>query len=130
MKSTTLRKPGFGAHTSAEGALDYAPMRATNPHTGKRQPVVLMEPRHLERAVAVDSYPELREDLRRALEPFTKLQKRVLFRILVQGQTLPVATKGLARSTVWWWGWYTKTALPKLRKSLQEYVENGKVVIG
>ena len=109
---------------------DYSPMKVTNLHTGKLEEVVLISPHQLQDRIVVEDHSELRLDLKRALKPFTTVQRRVLYRVLVQGQSIETASKGLSKTQRWWSGWLQGTALPKLRAALGNYVEGGKLVIG
>lgn len=108
---------------------DYYPMTARNFFTNEEQEVVLMAPNIIARLTSVESRPELRADLNRAFRKFTALQQRVLYRVLVQGQSLRVATNGMRKSTPYWHTWFKREAMPKLRRELSDYVEPGKLVL-
>lgn len=99
---------------------------------GEREEVLLFDTQNEsmeETALAVDSHPELRLDLRRALSQFNRQERRVLFRRLVQRQSMTVATQNMKkRSASWWRKWYKDVALPKLRESLKDYWDGKEVV--
>lgn len=111
----------------------YHPMMHRNTCTGELQQVVLIEPESLQDLVAVGSYPELHFDLRRALGKFTKTQRVVLRRVLVEGLSVDAATHHVRgpfnRTSRWWAHWLTSIALPQLRADLADYNVDGKVVI-
>ena len=115
----------------AKSVRDYWPMMARNAHTGKIQQVVLFAPNVFNTlpALVKEDHPELREDLRRALSHFNSTQRRVLFRVLVQGQSIETATRGSKWTSQRWRKWFGQ-AVQQLRGHLADYVENGKVVIG
>lgn len=71
----------------------------------------------------------LRADIEKALEPYKVYERRVIWRVLVMGQSLRFATKcNRSRSAKSWDRWFYGNALPALRVALREYSRNGKVV--
>lgn len=80
-------------------------------------------------ALQYDPQYELKKDVADALKQFSPAERRIIFRVLIQGQSIDLATKGSKYSTAHWVHWFRTKALPSLRESLKDYQENGKVVI-
>ena len=98
---------------------------------GKREEVLLIDfqDEH-EDSLAQESFPELRRDLTKAFGMFTMKEQSVLYRVLVQRQSIVQATKRMrSKSRRSWARWYVTKALPKLRRVLRDYNEKGKVVV-
>ena len=76
-----------------------------------------------------DPNPELKLDVLRALKQFSVAERRIIFRVFIQGQSVDLATKGSKKSSSYWHYWLQHTALPKLRQTLKDYCVNGKVVL-
>jgi hypothetical protein len=72
---------------------------------------------------------DLRFDLNKALSDFTQVQKRIIFKVYVQGIPIEVACKQSHKSSSWWTYWLREKALPKLRQRLKDYYVNGKVIV-
>ena len=100
---------------------------------GEREEVVLFDPQSdsSDHMLAVPSHPELFLDLKEALtEHFTLVERKVIFNYLVKNQPMTIATRGLRKHPARWWReWLRTKALPKLRKLLADYKEDGKVVL-
>lgn len=76
-----------------------------------------------------DAMMDLRVDLKKAFSQFKGVEYRVLYRLLVQGQSMDKATQRMKRSREYWRTWYQNVALPKLCESLASYFDNKKVVL-
>lgn len=116
----------LGREENRVARLDiYKQAVLTNPVTGKRKEEVLLldfQNEDVESALlGSDDNPELREDIRRALSGFSQVQKRLLFRVLVQGQSVRSATRRWKNTSKQWERWFYQQALPALRKSLVAY---------
>jgi hypothetical protein len=111
--------------------IGYKRAELINDSTGKVEEIVLFDinDEHNEDLLACRPRLELRADLKAALDTFTLIEKRILFRVLVQGQSLRTATKRMRKSSRTWERWYSEEALPRLRKLLEDYQEDGKVVL-
>ena len=107
--------------------------RATlrNPYTGLREEIELFDinDETNEDLLAQDFRLELKADLKAALVTFSPLEQRIIFRVLVQGQSVREATKRMKSSSRTWERWLSEEALPRLRKLLEDYQEDGKVVL-
>ena len=103
----------------------YDNARIGNLSTGKREFVMLFDPQNEKNDYLLSSeYPiELRADLTRALSAFSPLKQRILVRVLLQGQSVREATKGMRGSKDTHERWLYKTALPRLRSLLADYKE-------
>jgi hypothetical protein len=112
-----------GETVQGEASVGYSPMKATNFNTGQLQDVILMSPNHLEQlpSLAVEGNPELRADLNRAFSQFNRVEQRILFRVLVEGQTLSSAVRRMSKSITYYHIWLHKVALPRLRVALRDY---------
>ena len=108
---------------SKDADTGYARMQATNPHSGKREDVILLSPEKFNDMLAAPSHLELHTDINRAMESFTKVQRRVLHNVLIRGMSIEVATARMSKSSRWWRRWLTDEALPALRVKLADYVE-------
>ena len=100
----------------------YWPATLRNRSTGERETIELFDPQDElnETLLRVDMDMELRMDLKRALNHFTRFEQRMLHRILVQGQSAREAFKftlGNLRSKEIW----TRRAVAYLRLALKEY---------
>jgi hypothetical protein len=80
-------------------------------------------------SLTVNPQYELKKDMAQALSKFSPVERRIIFRVLIQGQSLALATKHSKFSYGYWYNWLHTNALPALRKSLSDYHVNGKVVI-
>lgn len=111
----------------------YRRARLLNIVTGERNEIALTDfatdEEHNSSILAVDTNLELRADLDKAFLPFSPLQKRILLRVLLQGQSVDEAAKHSKRSRRWWANWIRNVAMPHLRTALADYVENGKLVL-
>lgn len=115
----------------------YTRMRVRNQHTGEREDVILLSPARLAQHPALVRSPnvEAHADIQKAMASFTPIQRRVLAYVLIQGQSIEVATARMNKSAVHWRRWLEKEALPLLRKKLSYYYEKspthqaGKVVL-
>ena len=116
----------------AQKEVGYNPMRHTHFATKETLEVILLAPHQMRELEAPQTHLELTLDLRRALSEFTKRERQVLHRILVEGNSVEVATRqlkgGRNRSLTWWYKWFKETALPRLRSDLGDYIENGRLV--
>lgn len=97
--------------------------------TGERYEVMCVDfqDEEIENALLEDNRfnPELRIDLTKALTAlFTPLQRRVLLRVLLQGQSVRRATERMKGSNDVWERWIAKVALPALRERLSEWRED------
>ena len=104
----------------------YKPAVLRNRFTGKREEILLvdMQDEYIEtRFLAIASNPELKADLSAALRAFSPIEKRILFRVLVQGQSVREATTRMQRSARSWERWLSEKALPALRTYLEDYRE-------
>jgi DNA-directed RNA polymerase specialized sigma24 family protein len=79
--------------------------------------------------LAVDPQNELKVDLAKAFETFSTLEKRVLVRVLIQGQSINEATKHMKGSLRSWQYWYSREAFPRLQEKLGDYFTNGHVAL-
>lgn len=124
----------------------YRHARLKNRSTGESQDVLLIPPHELtgeykndegqrttqpliSENLSVEANSELKVDLTKAFAQFSPLEKRVLHRVLIQGQSIREATKNMKGSLRNWQYWVSREALPKLRKSLKDYFQDGKVVL-
>lgn len=65
---------------------------------------------------------ELRLDVQKALAQFTRIERNVLIRVLIEQRPLADATRYCKTKTQrQWYRWYYEKALPFLRQALQEY---------
>lgn len=100
---------------------------------GEREEVVLFDPQDdsSDHMLAIPSHPELFLDLKEAIaENFTRVERKVIFNTLVKNQPMTIATRGLRKHPARWWReWLRTKALPKLRKLLADYQEDGRVVL-
>ena len=104
----------------------YKPAVLRNLVTGKREEIILIDTQDEDietSLLAIPSNPELKADLRAALSGFSPLEKRILFRVLVQGQSVREATTRMQRSARSWERWLSEKALPTLRIYLEDYRE-------
>lgn len=96
-----------------------------NRSTGKREPVLLIDPQdeQTERNLLADCShnPELQADLSIALSAFSPIEKRIIFRVLLQGQSVEEATQGMRQSRRTWARWLNEQALPVLQVILSDY---------
>ncbi len=142
-------KPMSGAIHNASISKKYTDYhRATLKHhaLGKGIEVMLLPPETFEDAGSMDEYPlfhdpsaaeilaqepryELKKDLKQALGQFSPIEQRILFRVLVQGQSVTEATKNMKHRRGRWEPWLRNVALPKLRELLADYYQNGKLVL-
>jgi hypothetical protein len=119
----------------------YGRARLRNWHTGKPQEILLVDWNELERALASprrsmmntwhelfregvtskEPAPELKKDVRDALRLFSPIEQRILFRVIVQGQSFEVATARMRASAGSWRKWYAHVAVPLLREKLADY---------
>ena len=100
----------------------YWPATLRNRATGERETVELFDPQNElnERLLRVDTDMELRMDLKAALRYFTRFEQRMLYRVLVQGQSVREAFKftvGNLRSKEIW----AQRAIADLRNKLKGY---------
>lgn len=79
--------------------------------------------------LAFEPQYELKKDVADALRKFSPAERRIIFRVFVQGQSVDLATKGSMKSSSFWHNWLQTKALPYLRNQLKDYQENGKVVL-
>ena len=75
-------------------------------------------------ALSYDAQYELKIDVASALRKFSPTERRIIFRVYVQGQSVDLATKGSKKSSSYWHYWLQHTALPHLRKYLSDYQES------
>lgn len=72
----------------------------------------------------------LKKDIAKVLEKYSLAERRIIFRVLVQGHSIEGAIKRSrtrnARSTH---RWLSRVVIPDLQHSLSDYYENGKVVL-
>lgn len=116
----------------AEGKLkNYKRATLLNSSTGKPEEIELFDTNdeHNEDLLVFEPQHELKADLEKAFAPFTKLQKRILLRVLLQGQSVEEATKNSRLSRRWWANWLQTEAMPQLRTALSDYYVNGKLVL-
>ena len=126
---------------------NYGRARLRNWHTGKPQEILLVDWNELEKALGTpkrslnNSYhelfrtgatdkappPELKKDVRDALKVFSPIEQRILFRVIVQGQSFEVATARMLASSQSWRQWYVAVALPLLRERLADYADTFRV---
>lgn len=123
----TFKELGFQQLTSEgkDTERGYTRMQCTNAVTGKREEVILMDHDTLSDhpALRAESNLEMRTDINRAFEGFTKLQRRVLHNVLIRGMSVEKATARMSKSGRWWRNWMDKEALPALRLALADYSE-------
>jgi hypothetical protein len=134
------RNPAFGykrVRKQKAGKMQawksYQPARFRTP-AGLREEIPTFdhteESPNVEAILAVPSFLELRADLNKAFSTFSRLEQRILVRVLVQGQSVAEAVKHFRRrGSRTWERWMTQEALPRLRTLLGDYYENGKVVL-
>jgi len=125
---------------------NYKRAQLRNWHTGKPQEILLVDWNELERylgnptavsnsyhdqfregATSNEPSPELKKDVRAALKLFSPIQQRILFRVIVQGQSFEVATARMRASAGTWRHWYTSIAVPLLREKLADYRDSFRV---
>jgi hypothetical protein len=109
-----------------EADKQYSPASLRNRVTNKRQEVMLVDPHNnqiIESAFLQDlgQDVELHADVKRALEPFSAIEKRVIFRVLVQGQSIEEATKKTRWSSRTWQRRLKYETFPHLRTALRDY---------
>ena len=122
----SCRRPTFRSYTREE---DYSPLRLTGP--AGRMTVLLYDPTDETRSDWLVSDPkiEMKADVHRAFLKFSAIERRFLFNVLVIGKSLEQATARSKWTKERWRLWLNNTALPKLRRLLKDYNENGRVVI-
>ena len=105
--------------------------RLRNRMTGERQEVVLFDMigETNEDLLAQDLQVELSIDVRNALQSFSPVERRIIIKVLVQGQAVKEATRNLRHSRRTWARWLKDEALPRLRTALGDYYQDGKVVL-
>lgn len=81
------------------------------------------------RGLTTDVNFELQTDVRDALRHFNPIEQRILYRVLIQGQSVDEATKKMKHGRGRWQVWLNTVALPRLRAMLADYSEKGKVVL-
>ena len=98
-------------------------------YLGKPKPASRNTYQELFREVAVSPSPspELKKDVRDALKLFSPIQQRILFRVIVQGQSFEVATARMRSSAGTWRHWYSTVAAPLLREKLADYQDSFRV---
>jgi len=126
---------------------NYGRARLRNWRTGKPQEILLVDWNELERylgnprpsahqgyhemfrnvVISPEPSPELKKDVRDALKVFSPIEQRILFRVIVQGQSFEVATARMLASSQSWRQWYVTTALPLLRERLADYADTFRV---
>lgn len=99
------------------------PNRITNISTGALDEVVLFDPQDEANEVllAFDANIELKVDLFLALAKFSVTEKRIILRVLLQGQSVREATKTMKRTSRYYEKWLSSEVLPYLRKQLAAY---------
>jgi DNA-directed RNA polymerase specialized sigma24 family protein len=107
---------------------NYNRARLRNLYTGRLQEIILEDFTRPRREQAEDPKIELRIDVRRALHKFSPIERRVLLKVLVQGQSIEEATRRMKHSARKWRDWYSKAALPQLRAALADYREKSGVL--
>ena len=133
-KKKTSEAGGRGGESVPSGhnrVKGYTRARFTNAQ-GDRDEVLLFDPTDeaYEPDLAVENPVELRVDLTRALSMFTLQERKVIFNVYVKNQPVTLATRRMRKHDARWWrDWLRTTALPKLRKRLADYNENGRVVL-
>ena len=80
-------------------------------------------------ALTVSPQYELKKDVASAMARFSPTERRIIFRVYIQGQSIDLATKGSRFSASYWKHRLNTVLLPHLKKSLQDYVENERVVL-
>ena len=113
------------------GNRGYRRARLTNGATGERQEVELFDINDEKNGSLLfkDSNSELKVDLKAALAGFSLTKRRILFRVLVQGQSVKTATNHMKGSSRTWERWFTDSAMPHIRKCLSDYYANGEVAL-
>jgi len=120
--------------------INYRSARLRNWHTGQLQEILLVDWNELERALGtstsrmnawhelfrepattVEPPPELKKDVRDVLRLFSPIEQRILFRVIVQGQSFEVATARMKASATSWRRWYQDEAAPLMRAKLGDY---------
>lgn len=115
-----------GLRSKMSADRTYKPAVLRNRVTGKREEIILVDfqDEDIETSfLAIPSNPELKADLSAALKLFSPIEKRILFRVLVQGQSVREATARMKRSARSWERWLSEKALPSLRACLEDYRE-------
>jgi hypothetical protein len=129
-RAAASKKSKFGPKVVR--ARSYRRLKLRNDR-GEREDVLLFDSQSMEAEqsfLVQEDQAELRLDLTRALRMFTLQERRVLYRVLVQRQSMTQATKQMRKhSGRWWRRWMQDKALPKLRAKLGDYCQNGKVVL-
>lgn len=111
---------------NAEGKLkNYARCTLRNLSTGESEEVRLFDPQdeHNEDLLAFDAHHELKADLRAALDTFSSIEKRIILRVLLQGQSIQEATKRSKTPLRTWQRWMAEVAIPRLRSLLADYAD-------
>jgi len=125
---------------------NYKRAQLRNWHTGMPQEILLVDWNDLERylgnpnagsnsyhdqfrdaATSNEPPQELKKDVRDALKLFSPIQQRILFRVIVQGQSFEVATARMRSSAGTWRHWYSTVAAPLLREKLADYQDSFRV---
>jgi hypothetical protein len=91
--------------------------------TGKRQRVLLFDPADFNKLQSEGADLELHADIAKALSQFSPLEKRIILRVLVQGQSVREATKSIKGSRSKWASWLRTYAVPVMQKALEDYAE-------
>ena len=121
----TLSVSGEIHEMSGPRPKTYKPAQLTNFLTGKREEIFLVDPQNevFERALLADvnHNAELHADLNAALSAFSIIEKRIIFRVLVQGQSVKEATKKMKKSARHWELWLRNHALPIMQTLLEDY---------
>lgn len=126
------QKSAVGIQPIAERSnldANYKRARLKNSATGQRLEIILTDPSSLSDSLQYDPQHELKGDVHNALEGFSPIERRIILRVLVQGQSLEKATARMKHSSQKWRKWFVATALPQLRKRLGDYFQDGKVVL-
>ena len=107
----------------------YKRARLKNQATGQRLEIILADPHSLDNSLRYDPQHELKADVHKVLESFSPIERRIILRVLVQGQSLEQATCRMKSSSQKWRQWFATTAIPRLRKQLKDYFQDGKLVL-
>lgn len=126
------QKSGIGIQPIAERSnldANYKRARLKNSITGQRLEIILTDPRALDNSLRYDPQHELKADVHKVLEGFSPIERRIILKVLVQGQSIEQATSRMKSSSQKWRQWFATTAVPRLRKQLGDYFQDGKLVL-
>ena len=119
-----------------ELAQDNDPGMRARDINGKRHRVILFAQDKLiaiaggtKKLSPINQQYELKADVAEAVSQFSPAEQRMVFRVLVQGQSIDKAAKGSKFSTSYWAHRLATFIIPRLKGALADYNEKGKLVL-